>query len=352
MNKRKLIIHAGMRKTGSSAIQDYLFSELDDPRVGFFSTGMPNASLMVTHAFKHNFEKMPQFRSAAMGPEQVEATRTRAREQFSRVADRCDKPTTILSAEVISSFSLPELRDLKRFAREHFSHFEVIIYIRAPHNRAESVFQERLKHGLALLTEPVPSNFVSMGNSFDAVFGRENVMFRPFSPGGFPGGSVVADFLGAVGVAYDELPRKSVNSSLSLPAIQLLYVYRQFYPDYHVADKALVQRLFEVPGERFRMHPDLLAEVVRVNPASRAWLESRVGIKPEAEQGGREGAIRDDSGLLALSAAAVSWLEEQSRVRGSPAPAPGDLKRVARLLRTLAGAEEGLGARLRSWLRG
>lgn len=350
MSKRRLIIHAGMRKTGSSAIQEYLFHALDHPEFGYFPTRIPNASLLMTQSFKRDFDQLPQFRGNGWSSKQVQAIRERSRKQFARLASRCKRPTTILSAETVSSFSAEEAADLKDFAGRDFNDIQVVIYIRSPHHRAESVFQERLKNGYARLSDPVPSNFDRLGNTFDEVFGRENVVFRRFSPPEFAGGSVVADFLGFVGIPFTELPETPVNSSLTLPAVQLLYVYRKYFPEFASGDKCLVAQLSKVQGERFRMHPDLIRTVVREKPDSRNWLVSRVGIAPQ-ETLDQDVGVRGESDLLALSGEALAWLEEQLMVQGTDSSVPDDPKGVAHRLRELVAPDGGPGVKPRRFLR-
>ena len=48
---KRLIVHIGIHKTGTSSIQDSLALNLDDPGFEYISLGAPNGSLALSRAF-------------------------------------------------------------------------------------------------------------------------------------------------------------------------------------------------------------------------------------------------------------------------------------------------------------
>jgi len=347
MGERTLILHAGMRKTGTTAIQEYLFHQLDHPDFGYFSAGIPNASLNLVQGFKRDFQRLPQFRHKQWSEEQAQSVRARARNTFARVAESCDRPTTILSAESVSTFDADETADLRAFAAQFFDDIRVVCYIRPPASRVESVFQERLKVAYARLRSPVFSVFDRFPETLDAVFGCDSVHYRAFAPEEFPDGSIVGDFLRFAGVPYDALPEDRVNTSLSLPAVRFLYIYRKSFPQYSEVDKALVALLGELPGERFRLHPELVDAVITLGPESRQWLRSRVDMSlDDASRPVHKSAVRGEEDLLAVCNDSRRWLRARLRETGCRQSVSGDAERLAAALRALAEARDG-GAPLR-----
>lgn len=348
---KRLIMHAGMRKTGSSSIQEYLFRQLDHPDYGYLSAGIANSSQMMMEAFQRNFDQTPSFSYNRWSRAEVDALRANARKEFARIARRCDRPTAILSAESISTFSAQENSDLRDAAKQHFDDIQVVMYIRPLWSRVESTFQERLKTGFAHLTQPVPARFERFETTFDGVYGRENVFYRRFSPGEFRGGSVVGDFLDFAGVPFTELPEEKVNKSLSLAAIQLLYIYRKYYPELSPDDAGLIEALGELEGEKFRLHRSVVEQSIDETARSRAWLQARAGISLWDDRGESDSGIRDESELLDVSRRTLDWLQDRgsgpqfSRLSGA------DPERTARALRVLAQQSGGTAVQVRRKLR-
>ena len=60
--KKVLHLHAGFHKTGTTAIQEYLFNADLDPEYTYFHTGIANSSLIMLQAFKQDLFDDPQFR--------------------------------------------------------------------------------------------------------------------------------------------------------------------------------------------------------------------------------------------------------------------------------------------------
>ncbi len=333
----RLILHAGMHKTGTSAIQDYLFHHLEHPEFAYFHDGVPNSSLIMLQAFKHDFAELSNIRAAKISPGRAARIRQRARERVEKKLGSLDAPTVVLSAESLCMFKPEEAADLREMAARHFERIDVVLYLRDVWERVESAFQERLKTRYTSLTKPIPANFQRYEQVFDEVFGADRVTYRRFAPREYPGGTVVADFLDFAGIPHGQLPREQVNTSLSQPAVQLLYLYRKFYPVYADGDRILIEKLAGLRGRKFSVHRALVEEVVREDPNSREWLMRRAGISLwETHRESDGGAIRDESDLLDIPAEALAWLGEQSPAKAgqtfSPSSDPRQLADALRLL--------------------
>jgi len=340
--QRTLILHGGMHKTGSSAIQEYLFRHLEEPGVEYFCFDRPNSSLILLEAFHSCLESLPRYRDMGLTDEDLSAKRAKARRRFQRHLAACRKQTLIISAESFSLLDLADCQDLAEQLRTYYSRIKLVLYVRPLRSRIESAFQQKLKQRWIPLEDKVVINFRKQISNYDAVFGRENVDIRPFHPDIFPGHSVVNDFLQACKLPPAGHFSPRVNVGLSLPAVQLLYIYRLQYSQAGSEDKALLARLSELPGERFRMHRDLVQKVLIERDDSYAWLEERAGVSLE-DDSGRDGVeVASESDLLRLEASTLQWLEEQTAglVTASGQPGP---EAIAAALKTWAMCLQGPG---------
>lgn len=335
--ERTLILHAGMHKTGSSAIQDYLFEHFDHPEYEYVSAGMANSSLMVLESFKNDLGRVPVYRAQKLPEKKLGQVRERARQQLTAVLQSVRKPNAILSAESISLFRKGECVELREFLAEYFGRIRLVLYVRPVKSRVESAFQERLKTRYSRPDKSIVVNFRQRISVFDEVFGRENVTVKRYDRGDFPGGSVVRDFLGNLGLEAAPEQLMQSNESLSLPAVQLLYVYRKFFPHKLPGDDALLAKLSSLDGGKFRMHSELVDRCVLVRDGSLEWLQERAGINlNEASLGTDKGAIKSESDLFDIPRSSLQWLEDQGVGPNFEYLYDGDIQSIAWALRAVA----------------
>jgi hypothetical protein len=64
--------------------------------------------------------------------------------------------------------------------------------------------------------------------TFDRVFGQENVIFRKFQPNTFPEGCVTRDFCRLIGISLNPSQIRRANESLRLDAVRLIFAYGKF----------------------------------------------------------------------------------------------------------------------------
>ncbi|MEP4147276.1 MAG: AmpG family muropeptide MFS transporter [Halioglobus sp.] len=332
VSEQTLIIHAGMRKTGTTAIQNYLHEYLDHPDYEYFSTNIPNSSLIIVKAFNH--------RKGVEGGKIMDATgygRSGARKRFVARLARCHKPNVILSAESISSLNKGECEDLLHVVSEQFNNVKVVLYLRPIKSKIESGFQETLKHQFVTVDKPHTLNLKKSTQKYDEVFGEDNVTLRFFEPASFPNRSVVNDFLTVVGIDNVTLPLRSSNTGLSMQAVQLLYLYRKEFPVSIREDKVLIRKLSGLAGDKFRMHPDLLNEILDERNAHYDWFESRSGFSLQENWAAHEGPmVRSEADLLDVPMSSLKWLAGQVGGTDSVPLAAYDHAAIALSIRRLA----------------
>ncbi len=332
---RKLIIHAGMHKTGTSAIQDYLFQQLDHPAFTYLHDGSANSSLLMLQAFKHDLEKMPVFCEEPMDSARREQVRERAMARLEAVLRQDGDRTAILSAESICTFDATDTALLYETVSRHFDEVRVVLYVRPIYSRVQSAFQERLKTRFTRMDDQLIVNFTRFSGIFDDVFGREHVEYRQYLRQNFPQGSVVADFLQSIGIPPPHQSGTPANTALSLPAVQLLYIYRVHFPKLAAHDQLLIDRLASLRGEAFRMHSSVVERAVVEREGSDQWLKERAGFSIwEGADPGAEG-LRSEAQLLAPVPEALHWLCAQLPPAQRRGVNPADSLQLARLLRAL-----------------
>jgi len=310
--RKVLHLHAGFHKTGTTAIQDYLFNADLDPEYTYFHTGIANSSFIMLQAFKQDISDDPQFRKNEFTPENITQIRERARMRLAARLSEIDQAHTILSAESIGTFTPAECADLYEFLKPYYDDIRVYVYIRPLKSRMESAFQENLKSRYRSLDERFPFRFETIIGKFDQCFGSSQVSISKFSRDALMGGDVVSHFMSQVGLDKKSSGRSEVNTSLSLPAIQLLYIYRKYFPQKQLGDPERIQMLASLPGENLHFHSTLFKALLNNPEGDLDWLKHRAGFSiTEDIEADDHNSIRSERDLTDIPAESISWLKAQ-----------------------------------------
>lgn len=311
MTKPALYLHAGQHKTGSSAIQNYLYEHRDAlPGVQYLYKDRANASMWMLAAFKADLGALPKYRHKGHSAEHLAKIRRRARKRLERAIAAITAPRAVLSAEAVSLFTQAEMVDLQAFLAPHFASITVVLYVRPMKSRLESAFQEKLKHRHAAFDEPFRLNYFRRASALAAAFGRDNLRIYRFDTRLFPRGDVVCHFLAELGLPLPESGSDTdANLGLSLPAVQLLYAYRQRYRSPSRRDTAVLARLAALPGPPFRFHSSLYREIISSAPRGVSEFEALAGFSLDEEIAADDAvAVRSEADLTAIPDTALAWL--------------------------------------------
>ena len=317
------VLHYGMHKTGSSAIQEALFQHLDDPRFCYLGMGVANQSADLISLFEVDPLAHPIHQHHGTDPARLRhiqaLTGTAWRREFRQAAGR----TGLLSGESMVTLSAQGLTHLRDYVLEYADQIQVVGYIRSPAAYMASAFQERLKLGrVALNPEVLFPRYEDLFAPFEAVFGRERVSYWLYDPKTFPDGDVVRDFCGRLGIDHPLTAADPVNVSLTLPAIKLLYAYRKFAPpalgeDAMAADRRLVAALTRMPGPPLRVHQSLLAPALSRYRQQLDWMEARLGVPLSTLPANSASAsVNDEDDLLRFTPQEGDWLAGELQARG------------------------------------
>lgn len=346
MSERTLVIHPGSHKTGSSAIQGYLFERrepLARAGVDYLHRDMANSSLWMLRAFKQDLSSLPAFKRAELDEADQAARRKLARRALTQLASQSRSPLAILSAESISTFTLEELLDLHQFTASLYDRVIIFQYFRPLKSRIESAYQERLKHRFASIDDRFPLDYNERVEMLDAVFDPDNVILHKYDSEAFPRGNVVRHFLAELGIEpAGDFPRQAMNAGLSQPAVGLLYIYRLAHPQRSPRDKAIVRELKQLPGPPFRFHSSRYRKLLWTRRNSVSMFEQRAGFSiSENVTADDATGVADEGMLTAVSPATLAWLQERvSSLTGefTPLPAPCDLDALGECIATLGSA--------------
>ena len=280
----KVIIHAGMHKTGSTSIQR-TFARRELGHVRYFRWRIANHIALFALLFFEPVEEYWYFKRHGSSREALLQQREKWLESFEQDLTRPGASTCLLSAEGITNpATLSALAPLKAFLEKYSDDIQVIAYIRPPVSCIQSMFHGGVWNGRAVLNHQGrwPRYRHRIGR-LDRVFGRENVTLRKFDPKTLKNGSVVDDLAEFAGIALPPGSAGNANESLSLEALALLFVQRKFgrgmgtgFPGAPGNNAALRKCLAAIGKEKIRFAPELVLPIVEANKADLEWMERRL----------------------------------------------------------------------------
>lgn len=230
MSKR-LLLHIGTGKTGSSSIQAALkalkvkglvyplINEAGNQNIDVLFKSYEGAGRGIRSKFDQH-----QFRNFK---DQINASLMKYFEKHDNV---------VISSEYLFDSSSEQVKKIfNYFKGVGFTDIKVVLYLRNPSSLYLSSIQQRLK---ASYKFPKPQEFqVKMTQKIERwsrFFGRKNLLVREFSPEELIGGDVVADFSNVLS-EYFNIPEAlngvRVNESISAEGMKILQEYRiKHYP--------------------------------------------------------------------------------------------------------------------------
>jgi len=282
MDKRKnkrLILHIGMIKTGSTSIQH----SLGTAREALFKHNIYYPSIQ---PYNHVFSFPPifvddpaksfGFRRTLQPNEDKYEKAQNCRQVWINEFETCQHDHFIISAEdlALPFFNKEAVRLAKEFVQPYFEEVTVIVYVRHYDTFIASHVQEVIKNGdLGTDIREVTQRFMECPPQFSyrksivkwiEVFGQENIVVRPFDSKAFYNGSLLADFLHALGLPADEIsiPEFVTNVSLGKTAVSFINQFNHKYPLFTEnglnPDRGLAKHIFpfhlfqNIEDEKFR----------------------------------------------------------------------------------------------------
>lgn len=202
-DRPRLLLHVGTQKTGTTTIQGFLKNTTEPlaaAGVHYLNTGRTNIA--------HNV--MIQMIRKGRGP-------GLAKRLINEMGRHPDK-TCVISSEMFFR------KDMADYFAEHFpqeirENTKIVIYLRRQDKFAEAMWKQRVKNGrytgspLDYMGSNKNLNYLPTLNHFANVFGKENLIVRPFERDHFPDGDVLLDFAGHCHLPLDLAKSYDVPSS-------------------------------------------------------------------------------------------------------------------------------------------
>lgn len=315
---KRIWIHIGMPKTGTTSVQSYLAKNRTQPGWQYIALGSsPDMNREMHAMFGTKPHRWYWFAKRGDSPEQIAELGAKLRKQFAEAIRNCREENILVSSEALSLIEKPGIVALRDFLSGLCDEIRIIAYVRPPVGFMVSFFQQRLKNGGTNFDlGQVPPTYRNRFEKFDAVFGRENVILKKFEPSRFPNHCFVAEFCQQLGMPVpSEIVR--VNESLSREACGILYAYRKFGSDFGVGrnviseNNYIVGPLLAMEGTKFKVARSL------VNPSidheDVAWMEARLGESLHESQVEDGTEIASEEDLLGISRKSCEIYAEKFR---------------------------------------
>lgn len=220
---RRLVIHIGTEKTGTTSLQHFFY--LNEPALATAGVALlhtvdePNNRKVATYAFMRHMHEAYDLDVVRLGgPQWREKLRADVRNEIEHLPAHIH--TVLLTSEHLHSrlHSRDEVSRVAEMFKGLFDRIEVLVYLRRQDKLAASLYSTALRGGWTQ-ESPFPSNVDARNRYYNyqellerwaSVFGAESLRVRRFEPSRLVRGSLYSDFLTATGLA-------ELDGSLSLP---------------------------------------------------------------------------------------------------------------------------------------
>lgn len=317
----KVVVHAGMHKTGSSSIQD-TFGNIETPAFHYVRHRGTNHGSLFVLLFQ-DVNKLTNYRgfsTQGLNLETLLEHRQKAKATLDQELEENQRPIVVISAEAVSG---PQMKfaasALHTYLQERFDEIQLIVYVRPPHSCIRSIFQQQLKsNGLASFNlAPRWPNYKARFEHLFEIFGKENVSIKAYDKMRLVNGDVIDDFASQIDFPIRDDQKKHSNISLSLEATALLYAQRKLgkglvrgFPGAQHANKKFINDLTQIGNTKFAFAPDLVNPIIEANRSELEWMEKQLGVPllDSSETKGR--VISSEDELLSVANENLPQLEE------------------------------------------
>ena len=319
MKKKDMcIIHIGMPKTGSSALQESLFTNIIDNRVSYANLPVSNHSAIIFSMFASR----PESHSLHQGMKHSKEDIVKFNEKNKKLLiDSFSKNNTnieIISGEDIFHIDYEGLKKMKFFLETYFKKILIVGYVRAPKSFMESAFQQLVKnHKMDSFDfSIIYPYYKDKLEKFDTVFGSENVYLWKFDPKIFPKGDITLDFCKRLDIKTDDKLALRSNDAISEEAIALLFANHKYGKQFDFSNKEmqinnkLIEEISIIGKKKFKFSPKLINDVLSKYEADLKWIEDRMGLSLSEDTYELNQGITSEEELLIFSDSTLNQLKE------------------------------------------
>ncbi len=319
MKQRRLLLHIGSPKTGTTTLQATL--DHNRARLAGLNVLVPEVLGQQSHILltayaqpDGNFRSRHRAVAGVTNKEELDAFRARLRADF---ADALDTAGDSARQVIITSESLSNtlrkcacIERVRDFVQPHFDEIELLYYVRRQDLRAVSDYDQAIKAGNprdGFFTRSFAYEYHEVFQLWSDVFRGCPFNVRVFDPKHLIGGDVVLDFFGAAGLDAAQMePLERRNTSLSAKAqLALLALHR-----------AAQAEGGKVPRRDYRRLLDQL----------RAWFPGKSPLRPARHEAEAFFAQFDDANAALFDAAGISGFDSDFSMYPDAPPPMADLE--------------------------
>jgi len=219
----EVVLHIGMHKTGTTAIQSCL-KNYDDGSIRMARLPDINHSVPIYSLFSESRNDYFVHQKKGLNANQIKEYNQKSKIRLkNELALNRDK--LIISGEDISLLTKDEVLALISFLKERASKVRVIAYVRDPVGFASSALQQYIQGGMRTAHLPTPE----YRNRFSAFIEStaDSTEFASFQKSSLYKNCVLKDFCNRIDLDSSHLKYSTKNESISLECAQLLYHFNQ-----------------------------------------------------------------------------------------------------------------------------
>ena len=325
---KRIILHAGLHKTGTTSIQDNCYKfrhRLLEHGIVYPSFTLGNETYVI-HSYPITAALTGRVGIHGMGV-RLKNIRDphRARkvfaDQMQHLMDAPDADTLLLSGEQVCDFDSSSMKAVRSYFEKYTEQLEVIAYVRSPTHSLGSIMQQRCRDGLpsdpAEFYKIVKERYQRLQRAFPGQLRVVNFHQAVENPLG-----LVGHFLCDIGMPREKvaaLEFTSSNERVSMEAYNLMNAINQTFPRDGKKEHGLqrgyhdLHSLNSLPGQRFQLTNELDLEISQSLEEQRQWLEQELQTSFPEEQPTQIKPLWQQETLMALEAAINSLDSLQMR---------------------------------------
>lgn len=224
-----LLLHIGLHKTGSSALQHSL-ANLNSSTHKYLDLGYENQSIPLYTLFSFKPEDYSHWVARGKSVQDVQILKKTFQKRLENGIGK-GAETAILSGEDLSVLKPQEIKAMIDTLNGMFESVSVLAYVRHPLELAKSTFSELLKHNNSGTPQEISPRYRQKLEPFLDVLGHDNLHVYDYRACLKEFKTIQSHFAATFGLEKDSLPTQNVaNKALTSDAVKYLYMFNTSNP--------------------------------------------------------------------------------------------------------------------------